>query len=117
MSRREPNGLKQLKTPGARLRYVRLARGLSQITVGEACGVSRSAVSMWETGETTATDANLEQAATRLQVPLEWLRAGSGPTPDITSVPRGRRQLLDLEAARDILQSRETAPPSKIIEV
>jgi transcriptional regulator with XRE-family HTH domain len=38
------------ETMGDRIRTLRQARGLTQEELGEACGVSKSAVSQWEDG-------------------------------------------------------------------
>lgn len=39
----------------------RRAKGLSQTPVAKACGVGKSAVSMWETGDSRPTCKNLER--------------------------------------------------------
>ena len=78
---------------------------ISQAALARACGVSRNAVSMWESGETKSLDAAyLFSAARMLGVNPEWLATGNGgkfPTaaqssfPDSTlSSPEARRKKL-----------------------
>lgn len=76
-----------LKTIAGRLRVARTARGLSGLDIAQACNVSRQAVSQWETGENEPGINNLEKAAARLNVSLEWLRTGKGPKPDLRIIP------------------------------
>lgn len=52
---------------------------ISQAALGDACGVSRNAVSMWESGETKSLDASYLFAAARtLGINPEWLATGNG---------------------------------------
>jgi transcriptional regulator with XRE-family HTH domain len=70
-------------TIGGRLRKARMARGLSAGDIARACEVSRQAVSQWESDETQPAMENLDRAATRLTVSMEWLRTGRDPQPDL----------------------------------
>jgi transcriptional regulator with XRE-family HTH domain len=82
------------QTIGKRLRLAREARGLSGGDIAKACEVSRQAVSQWESDETQPAIGNLEKAAARLTVSLEWLRTGHGPPPDLRLIPvAGRKKL------------------------
>jgi phage repressor protein C with HTH and peptisase S24 domain len=84
-----------LETIAGRLRVARTARGLSGLDIAEACNVSRQAVSQWETGQNEPGINNLEKAATRLNVSLEWLRTGKGPKPDLRIIPvAGRKRVV-----------------------
>ncbi len=52
---------------------------ISQAALAKACGVSRNAVSMWESGETKSLDAAyLFKAAKILGVNPKWLATGNG---------------------------------------
>jgi phage repressor protein C with HTH and peptisase S24 domain len=74
-------------TVGGRLRMVRQARGLTPGDLAEACEVSRQAISYWERAIWHPNAANLERAAKRLNVSIEWLRTGDGLTPDLRIIP------------------------------
>lgn len=68
-------------TIGERIRIAREAKGWSQLKLGEAVGVSRAAVSQWESGESKGLKPeNLVAAARELGVDIEWLVTG---TPDM----------------------------------
>jgi transcriptional regulator with XRE-family HTH domain len=57
----------------ARVRGLRAARGLSLEGLAQACGVSRSMISLIERGESSPTAVLLEKLATGLDVPLAGL--------------------------------------------
>src|SRR5215468_11413955 len=68
----------------ARVRGLRAARGLSLEALAQACGVSRSMISLIERGESSPTAVLLERLATGLDVPLAGLfecgpSAAAGP--------------------------------------
>ena len=66
-------------TLGQRIREAREARGWSQLRLGESVGVSRAAVSQWESGESKGLrPENLVAAARALAVNVEWLVTGVG---------------------------------------
>ncbi len=58
---------------GERVREARLRSGLSQKALGSKVGVSASAVSLWETGETSLTGKHLLQCAKVLGMNAEFL--------------------------------------------
>jgi transcriptional regulator with XRE-family HTH domain len=65
-------------TTGERIRQARERLDLTQDQLAKACGVSRSAVSQWETGGILRIEAaKLNAAARRLGVTLDWLLFGS----------------------------------------
>ena len=72
-----------MSTLGSRLREARdEARGgagVSQQIVADECGVTREAVSQWETDGTTPTLDNLRVCARLYDVGLDWLIEGIGP--------------------------------------
>ena len=71
------------KTLGETLRDKRIERGMTQELVAESLGVSRQAVSKWESGKTDPSTANLLALADLLGVPVEDLLRGC---------PAGRRE-------------------------
>lgn len=61
---------------------------ISQAALAKACGVSRNAVSMWESGETKSLDAAyLFNAAGALGVNPKWLATGNGSKLPTTAQP------------------------------
>ena len=64
------------KTLGETLRDKRIERGMTQELVAESRGVSRQAVSKWESGKTDPSTANLLALADLLGVPVEDLLRG-----------------------------------------
>lgn len=105
----EPTAAEMVATIGHRLRLVREARGLTPGEVAAACEVSRQAVSQWEADKYSPNIANLEKAAARLSVSLEWLRTGRGPPPNLRPiVPMAGRAAEDPVAAA---QPKPLPPP------
>lgn len=64
---------------GSRIREAREIRGISQTVLARRCGVSRAAVSQWESDATTPTGPNLVSIASTLMVSPRWLAEGKGP--------------------------------------
>lgn len=65
---------------GDRIRQARKRQGLTQDQLAKACGVTRSAVSQWESGGIQGIEAaNLHAAARYLGVTVDWLLSGSEP--------------------------------------
>ena len=58
------------KTLGEKLRDKRIERGMTQELVAELLGVSRQAVSKWESGKTDPSTANLLALAELYEVPV-----------------------------------------------
>lgn len=68
-----------LETIGERIRRLRKRLKLSQAVLGQAVGVSTSAVQKWESGETSQLKAeNLLALAAALKVRAEYLQFGEG---------------------------------------
>lgn len=65
---------------GRRLRELREAAGLSQNKLAQLTGVSRNAVSQWESGETQPSSRRLAKVAKALRVPIDEIVA---PTPQV----------------------------------
>ena len=64
------------QTVGARIRALRLARGLTQDELAAACEVSRSAVAQWETDRAGQLRGNITRIADALATPVEYLLQG-----------------------------------------
>ena len=63
---------------GPRLIQLRRRYKLSQSKLGELCGVTKAAVSQWETGISTPEIRKLIELRSRLSFSLDWLIAGEG---------------------------------------
>jgi transcriptional regulator with XRE-family HTH domain len=64
-------------TVGSRIKHARLAAKLTQRQLAKPCGVTRSAISQWETGTVQGIDATaLNAAAKALGVSLDWILFG-----------------------------------------
>jgi transcriptional regulator with XRE-family HTH domain len=81
------------ETIGDRIRVAREAAGISQEDIGSRLGVSRAAVSQWETKEAKPGIARLQQIGAILGATLEWLVAGDGTGPSSIPVTAALRQL------------------------
>ncbi len=66
-----------LQQLGFRLRERRLARGLTQAQLAEACGLHRTFVGSAERGERNLAVLSLRRIARALRVPLSELLAGA----------------------------------------
>jgi phage repressor protein C with HTH and peptisase S24 domain len=67
------------KSFGERIRESREAKGLSQRELGRRVGLTGSAISMWESGDTDPSRLSLstiERAAAELGKPVKWLLSG-----------------------------------------
>jgi len=67
-----------VKTFGDRLRHARKAQGWTQKALGEASGLSQSAIGNYESGQRYSSRALLRLAAA-LNVSPRWLDSGQGP--------------------------------------
>ena len=65
--------MREQQTLGRRIQEARKAAGLSQESLGERLGVSRQAVSKWETGTADPTTSNLLALAKLFGVSAEEL--------------------------------------------
>lgn len=63
---------------GERIAQARKAAGLTQQQVGDHFGITRNAVSLWESDENAPTAARIEDLAALLQVSYAWLGSGQG---------------------------------------
>ncbi|WP_022949550.1 XRE family transcriptional regulator [Methylohalobius crimeensis] len=68
-----------MSTIGERIKQARAAKGISQQALGNAVGVSRAAVSQWESGDSKGLKPeNLLAVSKTLGVTVEWLVHGHG---------------------------------------
>lgn len=67
-----------METLGARLRKLRLHHHLNQDQFGDLCGVTKGAVSQWESDLTVPDMPNLLQLTQKLSFSLDWLLIGLG---------------------------------------
>lgn len=65
-------------TLGARITQAREGAGLSQTALGKSLGITRSAVSQWESGDTEPTPEKLRGIAMETGVNYDWLATGRG---------------------------------------
>jgi transcriptional regulator with XRE-family HTH domain len=96
-----------VETFGSRLRKKREAKGISQSALGDHCGVSRNAVSLWESNDSSPTVPNLVKACELLEASADELL---GLTPEKLSVsgfpPKSIRALRKInELPRDMRET------------
>jgi transcriptional regulator with XRE-family HTH domain len=84
------------KKIGQRIRQARIASGFSQEDLGDALGVTRSSVSLWEKGRSFPDESNLTNLAEVLKVPQAYLETGVGKPPV-------RKELPDSGYRRDMM--------------
>jgi transcriptional regulator with XRE-family HTH domain len=105
-----------LKTLGARLRALRVARHMTQKELAEEMAVTRAAVSFWESDTTEPSHENL-QAIMKLFAPVEysWLMKGLGPAPFLPKTEPRRRQLPGAESVRQLTMASVNAIKELIV--
>ena len=91
------------KAIGRRIRAVRQHAGFSQEDLGDALGVTRSAVSLWEKGGVLPTDAHMQDLAGVLQTTVSYLVAGAGSPPPVPALPRHRYRRNIMERMQRLL--------------
>jgi transcriptional regulator with XRE-family HTH domain len=64
-----------------RIKYARIARGITQEQFGERLGRTRVAVHYWENGKNTPPLLMLENISQLLNVEMRWLLLGQGSIP------------------------------------
>lgn len=93
------------------LRKYRLQAGLTQKSVSEALGITRSAYTYYETGKTSPDPTTLFRIARIFDVPLDSLFVGA------ESEPRTEVTLRDAGAPRRRVPKKVRADPQKIGEL
>lgn len=107
MSRRgrEPD----LGTVGGRIQAARLAAGLTQEQLANDIGVSKSAISQWESGKIDGLKAdNLLNLAERVDASARWIWLGKEK--DGTDIPMGKPVHLDTETS-DLVETFKILEP------
>lgn len=82
-----------------RIFQARKAKGLSQEDLAEVVGVSRQAVSKWETGEATPDMEKIIALCHALELDMEYLALGKEPSPPAPKAKTYRRWISVLLAA------------------
>lgn len=72
--------------------YCRKKAGLSQEALAEKLGVSRQAISKWETGESVPELSKLVLLAKAFDVTTDWLLSESEPEPETPAAPEAPAQ-------------------------
>ena len=93
-------------TLGTRLIQLRLANDFSQEKVGDICGVTKSAVSQWESDSTIPETSKLLLLRERIEFSLDWLLTGESATIMELSKP-----------VRDLLKVAQTLPEYAVINL
>jgi phage repressor protein C with HTH and peptisase S24 domain len=94
-------GRKPKKTTGIgkRIAYARDQAGLTQTALGKQLGLTRSAVSQWESEDTEPSAENLRAIAVATNVNYDWLATGRGsPQGDHPSHPQKGIVEIDVRA-------------------
>lgn len=94
-----------METLGARLRYARTAKGLSQQQVADELGINRVNISTWESDNTRPDISRLPDIAGAYGVTEAWLLTGQGQAPEKTErVKRTRSaKVVDLVPGEQLL--------------
>ena len=82
-----------------RIFQARKAKGLSQEDLAEVIGVSRQAVSKWETGEAMPDMEKLIALCHALELDMEYLALGKEPSPPAPKAKTPRKWMVALLAA------------------
>ena len=93
---KEPQDVDRLV--GSRVRMQRMAIGMSQETLGEACGITFQQIQKYEKGMNRVGASRLHQIARILQVPVEFFYKGAPSDADsdgLTSADRSSRSMID----------------------
>lgn len=100
---------KKLPPLAQRLIKCRKDRKWSQAKVGKELGVTRNAVSLWESGDATPTPERLRSAAVLFHVNYEWLSTGRGSEQEINATVEGLRLVGDIQAGvwREVTESQD----------
>lgn len=96
-------------TLGERLLMCRKERGWSQRELGKRLGVTRNAVSLWESDESEPENHRLKKAAVLFDTSYEWLATGRGNREGTLTPIVGLRLIGDIAAGvwREVSESQE----------
>ncbi len=87
-----------------RIREIRESQGLTQASLAARMGVTRSQVTLWETGGRNPSPTSLKEIAQALGVAVEWLATGKG-----SPRPASSYDGLDPELLQMVLESAQSA--------
>lgn len=62
-----------LKTPGGRIRFMRLTKGMKQAALAEQCHTTQASISLYETGDRRPGPLMRKALADALGVSMSWL--------------------------------------------
>lgn len=88
-----------------RIRNTRESLGLTQAALGARLGVTRSQITLWETGGRNPSPTSLKQIAAALAVNVEWLTTGEGPS----KIPTGGTQGVDEQLLELVVEAVQAA--------
>lgn len=111
---REGKILMRLDSLGSRLRYARLAFGLSQPEAGKKAGMNFHVLTNYELSGLHPREENLRKLSAAYQVPPEWLLKGESP-PDFLAeryLIKGREEVRRIEEER----GRKGIPPGLLAD-
>lgn len=89
-----------------RIRTSRERLGLTQAALGARLGVTRSQVTLWETGGRNPSPTSLKQIAAALAISVEWLATGKGAS---KSAPGGSLQGVDEQLLELVVEAVQAA--------
>jgi len=102
-----------MDTFGSRLRAARNAIGMTQQRLGDALGVSKGAVSRWESGIDQPQFALLPALRERLRVSLDYLVCGASAKPSGVAEAVTAYDLIDDEERRVLASLRRMSDARK----
>lgn len=70
-----------LKTPGGRIRFMRLTKGLKQSSLAEQCHTTQASISLYETGDRKPGPLMRRALADALGVSTSWIFTADGTPP------------------------------------
>ena len=89
-------------TQGERVKIVRKEKKLTMEKFGERLGVTKTAISLIESGKNNLTDANIKLICTEFGINEKWLRTGDGEmTIEATQEERFANNIAKLQRTDD----------------
>lgn len=99
-----------------RIRQTRESQGLTQAALAARLGVTRSQITLWETGARNPSPTSLKEIAVTLGVQVEWLVTGQGapkPSPATSRGVDAQLHELVVEAVQAAFKRRKLDTNSK----
>ena len=98
-----------MSTVGGRIRAARVAKGLTMDQLASQIGVSKGAISQWESGKIAQLSAdNLLKLSDALEVAARWIWECKLPTGE--PIPMGKPKYLQIEEA-DLIETFQLLEP------